>query len=53
MSFNKDLCDERHDNIGEEFKAVWKRMNGFDKKLWAIIVMLFGNLGALVALLLK
>ena len=51
--YNEKWCDERHDKIGEEFMAVWKRMNGFDKKLWTIIIMLVANLAGLVGVLLK
>ena len=39
MTFNPKLCDERHDNIGKEFQAVWKRLNGQDRKLWIIIAL--------------
>ena len=51
--YNVKLCDERHDKIIEEFTAVWTRMNGFDKKLWTIIIMLVANLAGLVGVLLK
>ena len=40
MPFNQKLCDERHKENRREFDAVWKRMNGMDKKLWAIIMLL-------------
>lgn len=51
--FNQKFCDERHQNIKEEFDAVWKRMNGTERKLWAIIILLVGNLAGLIGVLLK
>lgn len=50
MPFNQGRCDDRHKAIDRELKSVWARMNGFDKKLWALIVMV---LGTLVAVLVK
>ena len=49
--YNKDWCDERHDNIDKEFKIMRTRMNGQDKKLWTIIILLIANLAGLVAFL--
>ena len=51
--YNVKLCDERHNKIADEFLVVWTRMNGFDKKLWTIIIMLVANLAGLVGVLLK
>jgi len=51
--FDVRLCEERHKNIEKEFVAVWKRMNGTEKKLWAIIILLVGNLAGLLAVLLR
>ena len=51
--FNLGLCEERHKNIEKEFEAMWKRMNGTEKKLWAIIILLVGNLAGLIGMLLK
>ena len=51
--YNVKLCDERHDKITEEFMAVWKRMNGTEKKLWAIILLLVANLAGLVGMFIK
>lgn len=60
--YNAELCDEKHDNIGKEFRAVWKRfethwkrLESFDRKLWGIIIMLVLNFGAVsvVGILLK
>ena len=50
MTFNQGRCDDRHKGIDTEFKRVWARMNGFDKKLWALIIMV---LGTLIAVLVK
>lgn len=50
MGYDPRFCDERHENIDKEFLRVWKRVNGTDKKLWALIIM---ALGTLVAVLLK
>ena len=49
--YNKDWCDERHDNIDREFEIMRTRMNGQDKKLWTIIILLIANLAGLVAFL--
>lgn len=51
--FNFKLCDERHKNIKEEFEAVWKRMNGTEKKLWTIIILLVANLAGLIGVFIK
>lgn len=51
--FNQKFCDERHQYIKEEFGAVWKRMNGTEKKLWTIIILLVANLAGLIGVLLK
>lgn len=48
MSFNEDLCDEKHKNIDKEFKAVWTRLSNQDRKLWTIILLGVGNLTGLV-----
>ncbi len=32
---------------------MWKRMNGMDKKLWAVLASNIAILGAIVALLVK
>ena len=53
MNFNKELCEERHGNIDKELKRMRERINCIDKKFWAIIVLLFTNLGFLVKALLK
>ena len=50
--YSEKWCDERHDKITNEFLAVWKRMNGTEKKLWAIIIMLITNLSGLIVILL-
>ena len=60
--YNPRWCDERHDKIdaklaeiwGEEhggIKALWNRMDGVNKKLWAIILSQMAILGSLVAAL--
>ena len=51
--YNEKWCDERHDKIADEFLVVWKRMNGTEKKLWAIILLLVANLAGLVGMFLK
>jgi len=51
--FNLRLCEERHENIKKEFEAMWKHMNGTEKKLWAIIILLVSNLAGLIGVLLK
>ena len=51
--YSNRFCDDRHKNIDKEFKAVWTRMNGFDKKLWAIIVLIMANLGTVIGILVK
>lgn len=61
-AYNAELCDEKHENIGKEFGAVWKRfethgkrIDNFDRKLWGIIILLVLNFGAvsIVGILLK
>ena len=47
VDYNKEWCDERHDKIDLEFKVVRDRMNGFDKKLWAILIFLALNFAAI------
>lgn len=49
MTISQKLCDERHDNIGKEFKRGRDRMDGLDKKLWAIIILLITNLVGIIA----
>lgn len=44
--FNQEWCNERHRGVNE-------RMDKLDKHLWSILVMLFINLGGIVAVLLK
>ena len=51
--FNVKLCDERHDKITDEFLVMWKRINGTEKKLWAIILLLVANLAGLIGMFLK
>ena len=51
--FNVKLCDERHERIGEEFVFVWNKMNGTEKKLWAIILLLVANLAGMVGMFIK
>jgi len=54
MTFNEKLCEERKDSCKREFDAVWKRLNGQDRKLWTIIILLVTQLaGAIVALALS
>ena len=38
-------CDERHKKIGEEFKEVWSKINKFENRLWAIIVLIVISIG--------
>jgi len=52
-NYNSKLCDERHDKITDEFLVVWKKMNGTDKKLWTIILLLVANLAGLVGMFIK
>jgi hypothetical protein len=53
MTFNPELCEERHKNITKEFEAVWKRLANQDKKLWTIILLGVGNLAGLITVLVK
>lgn len=54
--YSKRLCDERHDNIErdfddvkEDFRVVHKRIDSINAKLWAMLILLFMNLGMLAA----
>ena len=49
MDISSKLCDERHTNIDKEFKRGRERMNGLEKKLWAIIILLITNLVGIIA----
>lgn len=51
--YNLELCKEKHQNIEKEFAAMWKRLNGTEKKLWGIIILLVANLATLIGMLLK
>ncbi len=51
--YNPDLCEEKHDNIDQRISRVEIRMNGFDKKLWALIILMITNLGILIGVLIK
>ena len=58
--FNQALCNEKHENIEKEFKAVWARLKNYqtdlkamNNKLWAILLMLTANLAAVVAWYIK
>lgn len=53
MTISQKLCDERHDNIDKEFKRGRERMNGLEKKLWAIIILLITNLMGLIIFFVK
>ena len=54
MTFNPKVCEDRKESCRREFDAVWKRLNGQDRKLWAIIMLLVAQLaGAVVALALS
>ena len=53
MTFNKELCEERHENIDREFKRMRTRMNGIDAKLWALIILLVANLAFVIRALLQ
>ena len=48
MSFNQGRCDDRHKSVDKEFKAVWTEIKNQRGKLWAIILLLVGNLCSLV-----
>jgi len=52
-NYNLELCKEKHQNIEKEFEAMWKRLNGTEKKLWGIIILLVANLATLAGMLLK
>jgi hypothetical protein len=59
-NYNFRLCVEKHiniekdfTNVWKEFGVVWKSMNGLDKKLWAIILLLVSNLTGLIIMFLK
>jgi len=43
--YNEKNCDERHDNIGREFIEVWSKINKFENRLWAIIVLIVISIG--------
>lgn len=47
--FLQAWCNERHDKIKEEFDTVWKKIDTIDGRMWAIIVLLFLNLGGVIA----
>jgi len=42
------FCKERKEACEREFDAVWKRLNGQDKKLWTIILLMVANLATLI-----
>jgi hypothetical protein len=46
MTISQKLCDERHENIGKEFKAVWK-------VLWTLIFLHFTVLITVIGVLVK
>ena len=45
--YNPELCEERHKKIDTEFQIMRQRMNGFEKKLWGILILLAMNLTAI------
>ena len=46
--FSAKLCDERHDDIKDNFDGVDDKMKTLDNRLWAIIVLLVLNFGTLI-----
>ena len=57
--YNPDWCNERHDKIERQLaeiwgadhggiKAVWEKMGGFDRKLWAIILGQIAIMGGMI-----
>ena len=60
--FNPKWCQDKHREIDRKFDdvwgergfaAVWRRMDNIERKLWLIILGLVGNLGGIVAMLIK
>jgi len=51
MTFNPKICEDRKESCLREFNAVWKRLNGQDKKLWAILIMLITQLATIIGVL--
>lgn len=51
--FNYDLNEERHENVTKEFKSVWRKLDKFDIRIWGILVLQFGILGGVLALIFK
>jgi len=48
--YNKELCEDRHDNIEKEFGKVWDAIKNNDKKLDRILIGLVFNLGVGIAI---
>ena len=62
MTFNPKVCEDRKENCRRELDAVWKRfeadeqtnkdrMNGFDKKLWILVIVGLTQLATFAAAL--
>ena len=47
--YNKEWCDERHENIRKEFTDVWAKFKTVEGRLWTIILLLVLNLGVVIA----
>jgi hypothetical protein len=49
--YNRELCDERHNHMETQIDLLFKKYDGLDKQLRAIIMLLVANLaGILVSL---
>lgn len=49
--YNHDWCDERHEKIGQTFDVCFRRIDRVEAKLWAVLILLFANLGGIGVLL--
>ena len=51
--YNKELCDERHTQLKEEYGIMWKKIEDFKIKIDRIYLLLTSNLvGVVFALIL-
>ena len=52
-SFNWTLCEERHSDIKEFKKEMFKRLKAVENRWFLLMLALVANMGGVIALLIK
>jgi len=51
--FNYELCQERHENLGEDMQLIHKRLKSVENRFLMIVGILLTNLVGVILILLK